>query len=165
MITDVCVPLSSLPLIMHETRSAINETQLPCPIVAHAGDGNFHVIIMFDPNDPVEIQQAKALATNMAIRAIELGGTCTGEHGIGIGKIPLLYNEYSANTMKLMELIKVTLDPFNLLNPNKIFKTENIEKLLNNHKDKEKDSNIDSGSGTRYQTACSGSCMDECGKH
>lgn len=133
MITDVCVPLSQLPLIMHETRCAINKTNLPCPIVAHAGDGNFHVVIMFDPNKEEDIQQAKALAANMAHRAIELSGTCTGEHGIGVGKIPLLYTEYSRNTMKLMELIKVTLDPFDILNPGKIFNCKNISEMQNNY--------------------------------
>ena len=121
MITDVCVPLSQLPIIMHHARVAINKTSLPCPIVAHAGDGNFHVLIMFDPNDPNEVKMAKELANNMAIEAISLGGTCTGEHGVGMGKITHLYNEMGANTMTIMEKIKSTLDPNHILNPGKIF--------------------------------------------
>ena len=121
MITDVCVPLSQLPIIMYHARKAINKTTLPCPIVAHAGDGNFHVVIMFNPNDKNEIKMAKELANNMAIEAIQLGGTCTGEHGIGMGKIPHLYKEMGENTMTIMEKIKCTLDPNNMMNPGKIF--------------------------------------------
>lgn len=74
MITDACVPLSQLPAIMHHTRLAIDKSGLPCPIIAHAGDGNFHVVIMFKPDDPVEVQKARQLAAGMAEEAIRMGG-------------------------------------------------------------------------------------------
>eukprot|EP01039_Chlorochromonas_danica_P003462 gene3462-3792_t len=120
MITDVCVPLSHLPTLITETRKAIDATPLPCQILAHAGDGNFHVLIFFKSGDPNEVKIARQLADQMATRAIEMGGTCTGEHGIGTGKKHLLKKEFSENTIQLMQKIKTTLDPHNLLNPGKV---------------------------------------------
>ena len=83
MITDVCVPLSRLAELIAETRLELDASPLHCPIIAHAGDGNFHVLIMFDPRRLDEKVEAQRLADLMARRAIRMGGTCTGEHGVG----------------------------------------------------------------------------------
>eukprot|EP01041_Mallomonas_annulata_P011618 gene11618-24322_t len=106
MITDVCVPLSKLPELIAMTREDLDRSYppLPSPIVAHAGDGNFHVLIMIRPDVPDDITEAKRLANAMAVRAIALGGTCTGEHGIGSGKMDLLRLEMGTGSMSLMEL-------------------------------------------------------------
>jgi D-lactate dehydrogenase (cytochrome) len=141
MITDACVPLSQLPTIMHNTRCAIDKSGLPCPIIAHAGDGNFHVVIMFRPDDPVEVRTARALAAGMAEEAIAMGGTCTGEHGIGVGKLPHLYNEMGEGSMNIMELLKLTLDPGQIMNPGKVLWMDDV---YEQHKAKE---NITTGAG------------------
>lgn len=86
MITDVCVPLTKLPEMIRSTEVMTARSGLPCPTVAHAGDGNVHVMIMFRPGDEAEVHKAKHLASDMADLAISLGGTCTGEHGVGVGK-------------------------------------------------------------------------------
>lgn len=121
MITDVCVPLTHLSELITQTREEIDKTSLPCPIVAHAGDGNFHVIIMFKPD---EVSIAKELANNMAVRAIALGGTCTGEHGVGVGKIDLLELEMGAGSMGVMRSIKQAIDPKLILNPGKVMRID-----------------------------------------
>lgn len=77
---------------------------------------------MFDPNDPEEVNRAKKLAHDMATEAIQMGGTCTGEHGVGIGKIDHLYQEMGPGSMKVMETIKHSLDPKGILNPGKVLK-------------------------------------------
>lgn len=84
------------------------------------GDGNFHVLIFFKPDDPVETAQAKHLANTMALKAIALGGTCTGEHGVGVGKKDLLRLEMGEGSMEVMGKIKTTMDPLNIMNPGKI---------------------------------------------
>ena len=124
MITDVCVPLTRLAELMLYAKEAIEVSKLPCPIIAHAGDGNFHVIIMFKPDVPEEVITAGKLADDLAKKAISMEGTCTGEHGIGVGKIDLLQLEMGPGTMKVMETIKNGLDPENLLNPGKIFRNK-----------------------------------------
>lgn len=86
MITDVCVPLSALPAMIRATEDMTSRSPLPCPTVAHAGDGNIHVVILFRSGDPEEVKEAKRLASDMADMAIGFGGTCTGEHGVGVGK-------------------------------------------------------------------------------
>jgi D-lactate dehydrogenase (cytochrome) len=121
MITDVCVPLTKLPDLIQETKRRIQKTTLPCPILAHAGDGNFHVLIFFKPDDAAEVAAAQKLSSDMAIQAIALGGTCTGEHGIGVGKKAYLRKEMGEGTMQLMQLIKRSVDPRGILNPGKIF--------------------------------------------
>ena len=120
MITDVCVPLTKLPELISETKKDIVASWLPSPIVAHAGDGNFHCLIMFDPSDPKDVSEAKRLANNMAELAIGMGGTCTGEHGVGVGKKEHLKKEMGLGTMSVMGKIKQALDPDMLLNPGKI---------------------------------------------
>jgi len=120
MITDACVPLSKLPEIMTLTRRELDKSPLPCPMLAHAGDGNFHVIIMFKPDDPAQVSEAKRLGHDMAALAIAMGGTCTGEHGIGVGKMDLLRDEMGPGSMHVMETIKDAMDNDNLLNPGKV---------------------------------------------
>jgi D-lactate dehydrogenase (cytochrome) len=127
MITDVCVPLSELPGLVTSSKQYISTISLPCPIVAHAGDGNFHVLIFFKPTDPLQVKQAKDFANWMALQAIKLGGTCTGEHGIGLGKKELLAIEMGNHTMNVMRKIKNSLDEKNLLNPDKIFDNHHHE--------------------------------------
>jgi D-lactate dehydrogenase (cytochrome) len=129
MITDVCVPLSNLPQLITESKALIAKSGLACPIVAHAGDGNVHVFIMFGDNSSnssnsttttSELSRAKALAASMAMSAISLGGTCTGEHGVGVGKKELLKCELGESTVGLMMSVKRALDPTNLMNPGKV---------------------------------------------
>jgi D-lactate dehydrogenase (cytochrome) len=121
MITDVCVPLTELPALIADTKVDIAQSGLPCPIIAHAGDGNFHVLIFFDPKNAEEVYRAKQLSANMALRAIELGGTCTGEHGVGVGKKEFLVKELGSNTIAMMNKIKWALDDKSILNPGKVF--------------------------------------------
>jgi D-lactate dehydrogenase (cytochrome) len=88
------------------------------PIVGHVGDGNFHLVLLFDPNDPVQRQKAEAIAQRVSQRAIAMGGTCTGEHGIGIHKLDALVTEHG-DAVELMRKIKHALDPLDILNPGK----------------------------------------------
>ncbi len=120
MITDVCVPLSRLPTLIAETRKELDASFLHCPIIAHAGDGNFHTLIMFTPGVKSEYEEALRLAHMMADKAIALGGTCTGEHGVGVGKKAHLKKEMGPGSMTVMGRIKNSLDEKRILNPGKI---------------------------------------------
>ena len=120
LITDVCVPISRLADCIAEARIDLDNSPLTATIAGHVGDGNFHAFLLFDPADSSEIAIAEALHFRMAKRAIAMGGTCTGEHGIGIGKRELLIDEAGA-TVDAMRAIKMALDPMGILNPNKIF--------------------------------------------
>jgi D-lactate dehydrogenase (cytochrome) len=117
--TDVCVPISNLAECILETQKDIVANKLYAPIVGHVGDGNFHLTMMVDPNDPTYLPRAEGLNDRMIARAQNLGGTCTGEHGVGIGKIKYLYEEHG-EAMSLMRSIKKALDPDNIMNPGKI---------------------------------------------
>lgn len=117
--TDVCVPISRLAECILDTQKDIVANGLFAPIVGHVGDGNFHLTMMIDPNDPTYLPRAEALNDRMVARALALGGTCTGEHGVGIGKIKFLYEEHG-EAMSLMRSIKKALDPDNIMNPGKI---------------------------------------------
>src|SRR5712672_3510624 len=117
--TDVCVPISRLAECILETQKDIVANGLYAPIVGHVGDGNFHLTMMVDPDDPTYLPRAEALNDRMVARALALGGTCTGEHGVGIGKIKFLYEEHG-EAMSLMRAIKKALDPDNIMNPGKI---------------------------------------------
>ena len=119
--TDVCVPISRLADCIVATRKDIQRTGLYCPILGHVGDGNFHVIIMFDGDNPDEIAVAKDLNRRIVERALSMEGTCTGEHGIGLGKIDLLEAEMPS-AIPVMRAIKQALDPMGLLNPGKVFR-------------------------------------------
>jgi D-lactate dehydrogenase (cytochrome) len=121
LITDVCVPVSRLAACLIATKRDIEETGLIAPIVGHVGDGNFHALILVDPNAPDEIARARALHQRMVRRALELDGTSTGEHGIGTGKIEFLERELGP-AVDLMRSIKQALDPAGIMNPGKIFR-------------------------------------------
>ena len=117
--TDVCVPISRLAECILETQKDIVANGLYAPIVGHVGDGNFHLTMMVNPDDPTYLPRAEALNDRMVARALALGGTCTGEHGVGMGKIKFLYEEHG-EAMSLMRAIKKALDPDNIMNPGKI---------------------------------------------
>ena len=117
--TDVCVPISRLAQCILETKADIEASDLLAPIVGHVGDGNFHLAIIIDPDDQDEIARATALNERMVLRALAMGGTCTGEHGIGYGKIDFLQAE-QGEAVAVMRQIKQALDPDNIMNPGKI---------------------------------------------
>lgn len=119
LVTDICVPISQLAQAVEDTRAEIEASSLPGPILGHVGDGNFHAILLIDPTDPNEMQQAKSLAESMSRRALALGGTITGEHGVGMGKLHLMEEEHG-DAWAVMGDIKATLDPDNILNPGKL---------------------------------------------
>lgn len=118
--TDACVPIAALAACIEETRSDIEASGLLAPLVGHVGDGNFHLGILFDPGSEDERARAEALAERVAMRAIRMGGTCTGEHGIGLHRIHQLVAEHPEG-VDLMRAIKRALDPANIMNPGKMF--------------------------------------------
>ena len=117
--TDVCVPISRLAEAISGTQADIAASGLTAPIVGHVGDGNYHVLILTDPDNPAQVASAEALGSRIVERALALGGTCTGEHGIGIGKQGYLRAEHGA-AVDVMACLKAALDPLNLMNPGKI---------------------------------------------
>ncbi|EIW51562.1 uncharacterized protein TRAVEDRAFT_61639 [Trametes versicolor FP-101664 SS1] len=117
--TDVCVPVSRLPDLVYETKKDLEEHGLLSTIVGHVGDGNFHALLLFR-NDQ-ELEDAHAAVDRMVKRAIALDGTCTGEHGVGMGKRAYLYEELGEGTVELMKTIKNAVDPLNLFNPGKLY--------------------------------------------
>jgi D-lactate dehydrogenase (cytochrome) len=119
--TDVCVPISRLAECVIETEEDLKASPLPCPIVGHVGDGNFHVAMLIDPDKPEEREEAERLNARIVARALAMGGTCTGEHGIGLHKMGFLVKEHGEDTVDTMRAIKHALDPHNLMNPGKIF--------------------------------------------
>jgi len=121
VITDVCVPVSRLAECLIATKRDIAQSGLMAPIVGHVGDGNFHALILIDPGSPDEIARAQALHRRMVLRALELDGTSTGEHGIGTGKIEFLERELGP-AVDIMRSIKQALDPAGIMNPGKIFR-------------------------------------------
>jgi D-lactate dehydrogenase (cytochrome) len=117
--TDVCVPISRLAECIAETKRDIDESGLLAPLVGHVGDGNFHLVLYIDPNDPEQNARAHALNDRMVMRAIEMDGTCTGEHGVGVGKLDFLVAEVG-EAVSVMRAIKKAIDPQNIMNPGKI---------------------------------------------
>lgn len=117
--TDVCVPISRLAECVTETKADIEANGLIAPIVGHVGDGNFHTSPVFDMSDPAELDKIRGFLGRLAERAIAMEGTCTGEHGIGQGKMKYLDAEHGAG-VAVMRQIKRALDPDNILNPGKI---------------------------------------------
>lgn len=117
--TDVCVPISRLADCILATQDDIAESGLIAPIVGHVGDGNFHLVIAVDPDDQDEMDRAEALNDRMVQRALDMDGTCTGEHGVGYGKIDYLEAEHG-EAISVMRDIKRALDPRNIMNPGKI---------------------------------------------
>jgi D-lactate dehydrogenase (cytochrome) len=120
LITDVAVPISRLADCLTAVRIDIDRAKVCAPMVGHVGDGNFHVFFVLDPGNPAELEQITALHNRIACRAIEMGGTCTGEHGIGLGKKHLLEYELGQGAVELMRLIKKSLDRKSILNPGKV---------------------------------------------
>jgi D-lactate dehydrogenase (cytochrome) len=120
MITDVCVPISRLTECLAETRRDIDANGLIAPVVGHVGDGNFHLLILIDQDNADEVARAKALHARLVARAIAMEGTCTGEHGIGTGKISFLQDELG-DAVDIMRGIKASIDPKGMMNPGKIF--------------------------------------------
>ncbi len=118
--TDVCVPISRLADCILETRSDIEESGLTVPLVGHVGDGNFHLLFLIDPeNEEEELKLYQPLNDRLVERALRMGGTCTGEHGIGSGKIKYMEAEHG-ESLDLMRQIKQAFDPDNLMNPGKM---------------------------------------------
>jgi D-lactate dehydrogenase (cytochrome) len=119
MTTDICVPISRLAEAVTQTQADIADSPLDGPILGHVGDGNFHAVLMMNPDDPVELAEAKRLADRMAERALDMGGTVTGEHGVGMGKLHYMPREHG-DAWNVMADIKRSLDPHNILNPGKL---------------------------------------------
>ncbi|MEZ2127103.1 MULTISPECIES: FAD-binding oxidoreductase [unclassified Sinorhizobium] len=119
--TDVCVPISQLAECVAETQADIETHGLLAPIVGHAGDGNFHVLLLFDDKTPEGVATAEAFVSRLNARALAMEGTCTGEHGIGQGKISFLEQELG-DAVDLMRQVKKALDPDGIFNPGKIFR-------------------------------------------
>jgi D-lactate dehydrogenase (cytochrome) len=117
--TDVCVPISRLADCILETKADLAASGLVGPIVGHVGDGNFHTILLINPDDPEELHRAHAVHERMVRRALAMEGTCTGEHGIGSGKIEFLAAEHGA-AVDLMRALKQAVDPHGLMNPGKL---------------------------------------------
>ena len=119
--TDVCVPISRLAECIVATKEDLETTHIPAPIAGHVGDGNFHLVFLIDPDDPAELAEAERLNTRLVRRALAMDGTCTGEHGVGLGKMAFLEEEHGAAAVDLMRQMKLALDPGNIMNPGKIF--------------------------------------------
>jgi D-lactate dehydrogenase (cytochrome) len=117
--TDICVPISRLAECIVETQTDLREAGVTAPLVGHAGDGNFHLIFMVDLDDPADLERVKALNARLVARALRFGGTCSGEHGVGIGKLPYLEAEHG-DSLDVMRAIKRALDPQNIMNPGKL---------------------------------------------
>lgn len=116
--TDACVPISRLADCILQTKAEVEKSGLTAPILGHVGDGNFHLVVLFDGDDPAQRESAEALAKGVSMRAISMGGTCTGEHGIGWHKLDVLAQEHG-EAVDLMRMIKRALDPRDIMNPGK----------------------------------------------
>ena len=119
-VTDVCVPISRLAECIAKTKALLAKSDLVPSLLGHVGDGNFHVVFPLEPNNRDELAEARHLSHQIVDIALEMGGTCTGEHGVGVGKRKALEKEHG-EAVALMRAIKHALDPLNLMNPGKIF--------------------------------------------
>jgi D-lactate dehydrogenase (cytochrome) len=117
--TDVCVPVSRLAECILETKKDIEQSFIPAPIVGHVGDGNFHLAMVLDATKPEDFEEATRLNDRLVMRALAMEGTCTGEHGVGYGKIQFLTAEHG-DALSVMRVLKKALDPQNIMNPGKI---------------------------------------------
>lgn len=123
--TDVCVPISKLAECIRETRQDVEDnSSLTTFCLGHVGDGNFHYVFLVDPDEASELTQVRQLTERMVQRAIGVGGTCTGEHGIGLGKQKYLEQEFGAEAVSLMRIIKKAIDPKDIMNPGKLLPAE-----------------------------------------
>ena len=118
--TDVCVPISRLAECVTETQRDARESGLLAPLVGHVGDGNFHLSLLVDMENPEEIKTAKKFLERLAVRALAMEGTCTGEHGVGQGKMKYLPAEHGPAALAAMRAVKQALDPNNIMNPGKM---------------------------------------------
>ena len=118
-VTDCCVPIDQLATAIRRARSEIDLSGLVAPILGHVGDGNFHLVILLRPDQPDDLKAAHELAETLNLMAIELGGTMTGEHGVGIGKKKYMQAEHG-DAYGLMGVIKKAVDPQNIMNPGKM---------------------------------------------
>lgn len=128
MTTDVCVPISLLPESLKKARELIEQYKIEAAIFGHVGDGNYHVSFNFDPNNQSELEKAKAVNEAIVKFAIENGGTCTGEHGIGLGKVKYLEQQYE-QAVPIMASIKNLFDPNGILNPGKVLSRELLSQI------------------------------------
>lgn len=119
--TDACVPISRLAECVTETIADIEQQGMTGPVVGHVGDGNFHVLLLLDKNNPEDIEKTKGILSRLAKRAIAMDGTCTGEHGVGQGKRAYMEIEHGAEAIAVMKAIKTAIDPNNIMNPDKIW--------------------------------------------
>lgn len=119
--TDVAVPLSRLADLIEVSKKDMDELGLFASALGHIGDGNFHESIMYNKNDPAERKKVEECVVRMVNRALEMEGTCTGEHGIGLGKKGSLVKELGLDTIGVMKKIKASLDPLGIMNPGKVF--------------------------------------------
>jgi D-lactate dehydrogenase (cytochrome) len=117
--SDICVPISRLSECILETQDDLRQSKIVAPLVGHAGDGNFHLIFMVNPDDDAEMDAVKAANVRLVERALKFGGTCTGEHGVGIGKLKYLREEHG-ESLDVMRAIKRALDPHDIMNPGKL---------------------------------------------
>jgi D-lactate dehydrogenase (cytochrome) len=118
--TDVCVPISRLSECIHATNADLAQVSIPVMLFGHVGDGNFHLVVLIDPDNAQEIEQAEWINERVVERALAMEGTCTGEHGIGLGKRKFMVKEHGEDAVAVMRTIKQALDPQGLLNPGKI---------------------------------------------
>lgn len=121
--TDVCVPISRLAECIEATAADVAGMPMPVPLLGHVGDGNFHLLVLTDPDSAAEREAAHALSHRLVLRALAMGGTCTGEHGVGFGKMGYLAEEHG-EALDVMRAIKHALDPYGLMNPGKIVETD-----------------------------------------
>ena len=119
VVTDICVPISRLAEAVEATQADLDAHGLTGPILGHVGDGNFHAILMVDPDDADDLARVKAASDRMVALSLEMGGTSTGEHGVGIGKKGFMTREHG-DAWQVMGQIKRALDPQNILNPGKL---------------------------------------------
>jgi D-lactate dehydrogenase (cytochrome) len=119
-VTDVCVPISKLAECIVETKRDLQASQAYAPLVGHVGDGNFHLIMPVDPDSEADLAEAERITDRLVERALAMGGTCSGEHGVGLGKMRFLEAEHGRPALDVMRAIKRALDPHDLMNPGKI---------------------------------------------
>ena len=118
-VTDCCVPISKLAECITRTKVEIVRSGLIAPLLGHVGDGNFHLVILIEPGNTTDLEAANQLSNTINLLALELGGTVTGEHGVGLGKIKYMQAEHGG-AYRLMGQIKQSIDPQNLMNPGKL---------------------------------------------
>ncbi|KAI0078997.1 hypothetical protein K474DRAFT_1770589 [Panus rudis PR-1116 ss-1] len=129
--TDVCVPVSKLPELVYETKKDLKESGLGYTIVGHVGDGNFHALIQFHKDE--ELPAVSDAVHRLVNRAIALDGTCTGEHGVGVGKKEYLTEELGTGTVDLMRTVKAAIDPLDIMNPGKLYPGDDAVLRKNGH--------------------------------